>query len=187
MRLAVPPQARAAGIETARKYDTRVVRSGQKITYLEGASTQRRWVETRYGLKLTTGTKSQLFWNARSETVKQTESWNRLVGQRVAIPVDRYGESKPRPEWYKGDRAWMPGLVSRAFEGGIVTLTEDDGNGGRKPILISDAGAIAWLDAKTWDALRLLEQMDRTSYVPVDDFEFASLNAEAKSMSRIAV
>lgn len=187
MRLAVPPHARAAGIENARKYDEHIVRSGQRTAYLEGTSNQRRWAEARYGITLTTGTRSQLFWNARCETIEKTESWNRLVGQRVAIPIDRYGESKPRPQWYGGDRAWMPGLINRSFNGGIVTLTEDDKEGGRRPIIISDAGAIAWLDAKNWDALKLVRQLDRCSYSSVDDFEFAQLSNEAKTAPRIAV
>lgn len=185
MRIAVPPRARAEGIDAVRKYDGRIVRSGQKICYLEGSGEQRRWQEARFGMRLMQGSNSKLFWNAREDKLRINESWTRLIGQRVIVPFDAYVDSNPDDRWYKGERAWLPGLISKDFDGGIVTITEE-GQDGRRPIIMPDEDAISWLDCRVWDALKTLSDCTRLVMSEVDEFERAQLKVDARTRVAIA-
>lgn len=185
MRIAIPPQAAAKGIGNVQKYDGMVSKNGQKICYLESAGQQRSWNEARFGIELKQGASSRLFWNAREDKLRINESWTRLIGQRVAIPIDAYVDSNPSVNWYAGPRAWLPGLISRDVDGGIVTITEDSPRG-RRPILLCDQDAISWIDCKVWDALKTLTTSTRLIMEEASECERTRLKTGPHNFTAIA-
>lgn len=177
-RFSIPESARAEGIEGVRHYDTRIATSGQAIPYLRRVAKKAKWGETRYGMTLLTDEGRKLFWNARKESLKANTQWNRLLGCKIAIPIDAYVESSPVRTWHTGPRAWVPGLLNLFQDGGIVTITEQCGEGG-KPILLDQDAAIAWLDAEHYNAIETLGG-NRIVFDEADIFVAARLDAESK-------
>ena len=183
-RFSIPLNAKASGIQAARAYHQRASSSGRSIPYLERRNGTPEWKVDRYGLMLKLGRNGRLFWNAKREALKTNEHWARLMRQRVAIPVDAYVESSPCRTWHAGERAWIPGLVDLDHDGGIVTITEPSSSGGQ-PILLTQAAAMAWLDAHPWDAVETLSG-DRIPFTKSDIFLSAALDREMSSKAALA-
>lgn len=183
-RFAIPASARATGIENVRDYDRRVASAGSLVPYLKRQHGVPCWATARYGIKLSSAGRSRLFWNARRQALSTNESWARLLHQRIAIPIDAYVENRPLRGWQVGPAAWLPGLISVADDGGIVIITEPHGDGG-SPILFTQAAAIAWLDAKPWDTLKMLDGA-RACYEEADIFVAASLDRERQTRVPLA-
>jgi len=183
-RLSVPENARAKGIESVRPFNGRVVTSGKRIPYLQRRNGEAEWQTSRYGMQLYNSGIGKLFWNAKKESLETNEKWTRLIRMRIVIPVDAYVESAPTRSWLVGPRAWIPGLLDTSITGGIVTITESN-EGGGSPILLTQSAAIAWLDAKPWDAIKTLNG-DRESFQLADIFVAAKLDMESKTKAPIA-
>lgn len=160
----------------------RITRAGKDAALLVREGDHLGWESRRYGIsfpKVEGG--SKLIWNARDDKIDKVETWYRLIRQRFAVPIDAYVESTPRETWHVGDAAWAVGIYSVTADGGAVIVTESDGSGGRRPILLDAEHAIAWIRAEQWDAMPHLHQAPRMAFRKADLFETKRLEADARS------
>ena len=178
-RISIPDTARADGSEDALKFDGRVITTGRLAPFLERPNGKPKWGLSRYGQTMFSGSKPRIFWNAKRESLKTNEKWSRLLRMRVLLPIDAYVESVPTRRWMSGDRAWIPGLIDPARDGGIVTITESAQEGG-VPILLTQEAGLAWLDASPWEVDTLLDG-SRLEFTQADIFLSAKLDMESKA------
>lgn len=184
-RFDIPDRARAPGVEQVRSYHGRVATSGKTVPILRREAGQPTWSTARFGMMLRLGLSAKLIWNARRSSLRTNEQWARLIEQRVAIPINAFVQNEPERSWYVGQRAWLPALINRSPDGGVVVINEGhDGDGGG-PILLDQSAAMAWLDAAPWDAIARLDG-ERASYALADVFTAAHLDRESSSRVPIA-
>jgi putative SOS response-associated peptidase YedK len=160
----------------------RIIRSGQEAAILAHRKGKLTWIKSRFGMSFPkSGGGRQLIWNARDDKLKTNETWTRLIRQRFAIPVNAYVENTPNEIWYVGNPAWLIGFYDTDQDGGAVVVTEDNGQGLRKPILIETDRVIPWLTAKQWAALPELERAPRAVFAEADLFVAKQLEADART------
>ena len=160
----------------------RITRAGQKAAILVIRRGKLQWMESRYGMSFQkSGGGRQLIWNARDDKIDKIESWACLMGQRFAVPVDAFVEHAPGETWYVGPKAWMVGYYDTDEHGGSVTITEQGEGDARIPILVNGSHALAWLQAKEWEALPELKKASRIGYQEADLFEGTRLSTDART------
>lgn len=160
----------------------RVTISGRETVMLTKQRGHLLWSTIRYGMMLSGDLgKKNLFWNARDDKLDVSEAWSRLIRQRCVVPIDAFVENNPKEEWHTGKTAWALGLYDTTPGGGMVLVTEDNGNGGRRPILTDLDGARSWINAKQWDAIEAMRKAARTIFTPADIFDAKTLAVEART------
>lgn len=184
-RFDIPEQAKAEGIKAAARFNGRAANSGKDIPVLIRKNGVPSWAIARYGLMLRLGASARFLWNARRESLQTNENWTRLIGQRVAIPVNAYVENAPSRSWNTGTRGWVPGLFDQSYDGGVVAITEAHGSEGGSPIILTQAAAMAWLDSEPWNAIARLDG-ERVHFEQADVFTAAALDRELQSRVPIA-
>ena len=75
----------------------------------------------------------------------------------------------------------MVGFYDTDEDGGSVTITEAGAGDARIPILLPTEHAVAWLEAKQWDAIPGLGRAPRVRYVEADLFEGKRLATDART------
>lgn len=160
----------------------RITRAGQQAVVLVRRGGTLQWLASRYGLTFAkSGGGRQLIWNARDDKLNKVETWTQMIRQRFAVPVDAYVENAPGETWYVGPMAWMVGFYDTDEDGGCVTITEQGVGDERKPILVDGASAMAWLEAKQWNALPGIAAATRIVYTEADLFEGKRLGIDART------
>lgn len=160
----------------------RITRAGQQAAILTHRGGQPTWMALRYGLTFAkSGGGRQMIWNARDDKIDKIEAWSQMIRQRFVIPVDAFVENAPGETWYVGPQAWMVGLYDTDEDGGAVTITEQGPGDTRSPILIGTADAMAWLEAKQWNAIPGLGRASRIAFAEADLFEGKRLETDART------
>lgn len=160
----------------------RITRAGQEAAILVVRGGKLTWTTSRYGISFPkSGGGRQLIWNARDDKLETVETWSQLERQRFAIPIDAFVENAPGETWFVGQKAWMVGLFSTERDGGSVTITEQGPGDMRMPILVDTQHAVAWLEAKPWNARPGLARAPRLKYAEADLFEGKRLSTDART------
>ena len=184
-RIDVPAEARGLNIEQIAPFHGRVVTSGKETPCLKRVAGKPEWMKMRYGVTMNYGPSGKLIWNAKRESLLSNEKWTKLIRQRIVIPVTAFVESRPDRTWFIGERGWIPGFVDYDNYGGVVAITESNGDTGGSPIILDQDAAMAWLDASQWNALKMLDG-NRVAFEEADVFKHAALDSEAACRLPIA-
>lgn len=175
---------KGANVETQAPHVGRITRAGQSAAMLADHRGTLGWIPTRYGMTIQIPA-SKLVWNARDDKLSTTEPWTRLVRQRCVVPIEAYVESKPAETWFIGPVAYLVGYFDRSTSGGWVAITEADG-AGRRPVLVDEAAARAWLSAEQYEVEGLVGAMTRVGYAEADLFQAKALSADARTRVPLA-